>query len=318
MTCTERKVSCTKTIPCDRCIKHKIGHQCKREMVIVDNEIVNERVIIFSTLCPDSNCSRSDNISQGLHRHYDTAISPGSGYIISPISYSGCNSDASSSSPFQSPASSIPSFVDYNLYESSWSPPTNNTSALRTTLTPVIAPETQSSAQMQPPAPMQLTAPMQPTAQMQAALPILGWEACERILATCMSLAVPQRDLNSQADEQIAINVVMHGWDFARRELHVDTQWLWIKDLDDGLLYELPRVSRLAALIIVRMMANVSQLARSALSNLTSFSSTPSWLLVLSAFVLEYRASWNLGEPPSAPILVVSLLTIFLDLHRPR
>jgi len=87
---------------------------------------------------------------------------------------------------------------------------------------------------------------------------LLSWHALEVLMMTGQSMLLPHTDFHTLSEEDIAINIVCRGWDYVESLPLLDTQWMVIKELDQGLLGWLPRPSRLAALLFTRMVMGVS------------------------------------------------------------
>lgn len=90
--------------------------------------------------------------------------------------------------------------------------------------------------------------------------PYLEWQTFEAIIVACQNSALVPTDSFVQGTEHIAIHVVSHGWDQVEGAFQLDEQWFWIKKLDTGLLGHLPKASRLAVLVLLRIMLSVCRL----------------------------------------------------------
>jgi len=71
-------------------------------------------------------------------------------------------------------------------------------------------------------------------------------------------MLLPHTDFDTLREEDIAINIVCKGWEYVERFPLLDTQWMIIREVDQGLLTYLPEPSRLAALLFTRMVMGVS------------------------------------------------------------
>ena len=88
--------------------------------------------------------------------------------------------------------------------------------------------------------------------------PYLSWHALEGLMVNGQNMLLPHTDFDTLCEEDIAINVVCKGWQSVERLPLLDSQWIIIREIDQGLLAYLPKPSRLAALLFTRMVMGVS------------------------------------------------------------